>query len=194
MALWDMENPEQLANESKSQGGGSREFVEGAYHLKLVSFKSDKAQAGYDKWIMEWQFIAGETPEQTQKTVGGKKTQHFNTEHPDPDVAKSSRADLLFVLQLMGVDVAGLRNAGDLFMAAQDLTKAQPILCYYVKPQDKNPKYLSWYPKGKVSEDGESVIGKGGQVLSKWGQAPEGGEPVPQAVEKAAPATDDLGL
>jgi hypothetical protein len=193
MALWDQDNLEDLANSSKSQGGQQREYPEGAYHLKLNEFKSETAQAGYAKWIIQWQFIAGETAEQTQKAVGGKKTQHFNTEHPTPDTAKSARADLLFLLKLMGVDVAGLRNAGDLFMIAQELTAKKPVVCMYVKPQEKAPQYLNWYPKGLVKEDG-SVIGKDGEVLTQWGQSQDNGSEIPAAVEKSAPASDDLGL
>ena len=193
MALWNNENNEDLANQSKSGGAGSKTIIEGAYHIKPVSMGPTKSQNGEDKWEIKWELIAGETPEQTTESVGASRTEHFVVGHKKAEVAKSYQADFLLRLKLMGIDISQLNDDGDLFMAAKKIEEEQPVMCYFLKPQENNPKYLNWYPKGKVSADLSSVIGKDGIELSKWGLA-EGGEAPAAVTSEAQPASDDLGL
>ena len=192
MALWDIDNLDQAASESKAAGNGKMEVVEGAYHLKLLSMESGKSQTGYDKWTIEWQFIAGEKPEQTV-TLGGKKKQHLNVGHSKKDVSDGAKRDMLLVLKLCGVDLSTINHEGDLFMKAKELTEAKPILCYYVQPQEKDDRYLNWYPKGTVKADG-SVIDKDGNALGKWGLKESSSESPAAVQQETASDSEDIGL
>jgi hypothetical protein len=199
MALWDIDNLDQAASESKAAGNGKkREWIEGAYHVKLLEFKSGMSRGNpqkgikpYSKWTIQWLFTEGETAAQ-QPTVGGKKIQHFNVGHPTKDTSDGAKRDLLLVLKLCGVDLDKLNNEGDLFMAAQGLTQEQPTLVYYIKPQ-ATEGFLDWYPKGTVKADG-SVIDKDGNALGKWGLVESNTEAPAAVQQETASDSEDIGL
>jgi len=87
------------------------------------------------------------------------------------------------------VDVSALKSEGGLLDAVTELMKNPPLVCYYVAPQDKDPKYLNWTLKGKVSDNGESVIDAKGEVLGKWG-LPAGTETADKPAASAQEAID----
>lgn len=190
MALWDIQDLGQEAEQSMAASSEKKVVIEGAYHLKLLSMEAATSQKGEGKWIFKWQIIAGATAEQIKESVGLKRTEHFVVEHKKKEVADNYKRDLLFRLKLMGVDLAELKSEGDLFMKAKELTASQPIMCYYLKPQTNDAKYLNWYPKGLVSADGESIVDKEGKTQSKFGDSPTPQATAPQA---EAPA-DNSGL
>lgn len=189
MAIFDIENPMEAAKSAQSAGnGGSREVLESAYHAKFIEMAPEKSQKGEEKWVIKWDLIGAEEPEAKKQSVGAKRTQHFVVGHSKPEVAQSYQKDFLHILALLGVDVNALEDDGDLFMAGKKLAKATPVVCFYLKPQENNPKYLNWYPKGLMSDDLKTCTNLEGTKLPEWGKA-EGNDKQP---EVTAPAADDL--
>ncbi len=186
MALWDIENTEEAAKLGAAQNSGGKKIIAGAYHAKPTVIKPDVAQDGTKKWIIKFQFVAGETQEQIKESVGGFKIKHFSIGHNKKQVADDAKAEMLFTLRTLGVDVSALKSEGGLLDAVEELMKNPPLVCYYVAPQEKDDKYLNWTLKGRVSEDGESVTDDKGEVLGKWG-LPEGTE----TAEKPAASAEE---
>jgi hypothetical protein len=191
MSLWDVKDPEAAAAEAEARSQGGKKIIEGAYHAKPVNIKPDTTQSGDKKWVIDWQFVAGETHDQIKESVGGKKKQHYVIGHSKKQVADDYKASMLFTLKTLGVDVGALKSEGGLLDAVEELMQNPPLVCFYVKPQAKDDKYLDWYLKGRVSEDGESVIGKDGIVLNKWGQQGEVAEEKPASAEEAIAKADE---
>lgn len=191
MAIWNITNPEELANTART--GGQRTIHPSAYHARFTECSPSKTQSGADKWTIKWTLIGAETEEARMESVGAERTQHFVVGHSDSKVAKGYQADFLHILKLCGVDISKINNEGDLFMTARELTSSAPVICFYLEPQAKDPKYLNWYPKGRVQ--GNVVIDKDGNQLGIWG-LPQGETPAAvQSEAKAqqtAPAFDEI--
>lgn len=189
MAIYDIENPRQEAENSKSANGGSPKVIHpSAYHAKFLEMAPAKSQSGDAKWIISWELIAAESPEAKKESVGAKRTQHFVVGHKKPEIAKSYQRDFLHILAVCGVDVDALNNDGDLFMAGQKLASEQPVLCFNIEPQTNNPKHLNYYIKGALNASMDKVTDIKGVELDVWGRM--GGAETQPEVTKAPSQVD----
>jgi len=116
---------------------------EGRYAFRIKSISESKTTKGAQKYEVACEIVA--QADGLIDLIGTTRKQHFVTGHAKPDVAANYEADFLCLLKACGVNLAALKNAGDLYMAVKAVENAGVVLWYDVAPQPNDPKYLNWH-------------------------------------------------
>ena len=118
---------------------------EGRYAFRIKGIADARTTKGAQKYEVSCEIVA--QADGLTDLIGTVRKQHLVVGHPKPDVAANYEAEFLCLLKACGVNLAALKNIGDLYMATKSIESANPavVLWYDVVPQPNDPKYLNWH-------------------------------------------------
>jgi hypothetical protein len=151
MSLWNFGN---LSAEADQANVKQVEVREGTYAWRIDEILDVKTQAGDQKYQVKMTIVSAE--DGSTDLIGTSRNQHFVVGHKKPDVAASYKKDFLAMVRAVGVDLDKITRLGDFLEAIDGIKQSKPIVTYYVKPQEKDPKYLDWRLANKAEAPAQS--------------------------------------
>jgi len=139
MSIWNFGN---LSAEADQANVKQVEVREGTYNWRIDEILDVKTQAGDQKYQVKMTIVSAE--DGSTDLIGTSRNQHFVVGHKKQEVAASYKKDFLAMLRAVGVDLDKITRLGDFLEAVDGVKQSKPIVSYYVKPQEKDAKYLDW--------------------------------------------------
>jgi len=151
MSLWNFGNLSAEADQANTQ---PVEVREGTYTWRIDGILDKHTDAGDQKYEVKMTVVSAD--DGSTDLIGTSRNQHFVVGHKKPEVAANYKKDFLAMLRAVGVDLDKITRLGDFLEAIDGVKQSKPLVRYWVKPQEKNPKYLDWRLANKAEAPAHS--------------------------------------